>query len=134
MPGGHHPEFVASAVRLTLRVERDADLVVATLTNLGTGHRFPTGYKIRRLELAVVARDAAGTITSSRSFTLQKPSRWGGRDGFQLPHGQSQEFEFHFVGDDWPAGTGGDVTATLHYKLWPRDEGVLIAEQRVALD
>ena len=133
MPGGHDPAFVRAGMRLSLTADRSARRVIATLENLGTGHRLPTGYRIRRVELRVVLLDAVGTQLAMRDYSLQKPTRWAGADGFQLPHGKTQEFVFGFDDEQlWATAAVARVEAL--YKLWPRDDGVRVGEAEVQLD
>jgi hypothetical protein len=55
---GTTPEFLESAVELTVDLARDANGidVVATVANTGTGHHVPTGVTVRNMILLVEAR------------------------------------------------------------------------------
>ncbi|MGE3850187.1 MAG: hypothetical protein AB7K09_00450 [Planctomycetota bacterium] len=132
MPGGHDAAFVRAAIGLSAQTDAPAQSVVVTLENRGTGHRLPTGYRIRRIRLVVTLHDATGTAIARRDYTMQKPSRWAGTDGLQIPHGASQEFTFAFA-DATTWGNASSAHIELRYMLWPRDEGELVGEATVAI-
>lgn len=92
------PEFLQRAFAIDAQVlERR---VVVTLRNLGTGHRLPTGYRIRQLHVdARIEAEDSGNILWKDTYSLHREPRYGGRNT-QLGDGEVRIVRFDPLPDD----------------------------------
>ncbi|MFQ5842493.1 MAG: hypothetical protein ACE5I8_08660, partial [Thermodesulfobacteriota bacterium] len=73
--GGHSIEQVKSALRVKIKeVRREGSTlqVGVELTNIGSGHKIPTGTPSRKLVLKVVVRDRSGRLYLEDEKTFEK--------------------------------------------------------------
>src|SRR6185369_14850549 len=77
--GGDDPEMLKKAVKFIASVKPDGT-VVATIANVGAGHKFPTGIHFHRAILVVSVTDASGKETFSKQEMFSDASKTGGAD------------------------------------------------------
>jgi HEAT repeat protein len=104
------------AMAYEYRVKLDGNEFVATITNAGAGHNFPTELKQRAVESLVIIRDVAGReIARSRQIYRDPYKRPYGLNlpvNTQIPSGETRE---HRVPVPVSAGT---IESQLFYKLY----------------
>ncbi len=128
--GGHNIAMLKKAfkVRIDFRRYKNADYIVVMIYNQGTGHQFPTGYAIRRVNIFVSAEDKQGVFVGGGDIDMCKPPRYSGLPGTQVSDKGKREFFFRI---DFPED-GGKAHIKIIYKLYPAasdDESYLLYEK-----
>jgi hypothetical protein len=107
--GGNDAEMLKKAVKLEAAVAPDGT-VTAKISNVGAGHKFPTGIEYREAILVVTAMDAGGAEIKTHRELLANKTKSGGADT-RLDPGETRTVTV-------PTGvTSGTFTMRLLYKL-----------------
>jgi hypothetical protein len=112
--GGDDPEMLKKAVKFESSV-KPGGTVVATIANVGAGHKFPTGIHFHRAILAVSVTDASGKETFSKQEIFADQTKTGGTDN-RINPGETRTVT---VATGQAAGT---FTVSMLYKSLPTTE------------
>lgn len=77
--GGDDPETLKKAVKLDATVSAEG-VVTAKATNIGAGHKFPTGTQFHQAVLVVTVTDAGGKEVFNKTELLADQTKAGGPD------------------------------------------------------
>jgi hypothetical protein len=77
--GGNNPEMLKKAVKLEAGVTPDGT-VTAKISNIGAGHKFPTGIEYHQAALVVTVTDATGKEIFSKTELIADQTKSGGTD------------------------------------------------------
>jgi hypothetical protein len=109
--GGDDPEMLKKAVKFESSVQPDGT-VTAKVSNVGAGHKFPTGIQYHRALVVVTVTDAAGKELVRKEELIADQTKSGGTDT-RINPGETRTFTI-------PTGvTSGSFTTKLLYKRMP---------------
>jgi Cytochrome c554 and c-prime len=112
--GGDDPDMLKKAVKFENSVKPDGT-VVATIANVGAGHKFPTGIRFHSAILDVSVTDASGKAVFSKQEVFADQTKTGGTDT-RINPGETRTVTVA------TGQTAGTFTARMLYKSMPNME------------